>query len=267
MSKYTTEVRFICEYNAGLTLSKGYQSVNEILSQSYSAIFDFDFPIYDEAYRPVLCQKILKHYYTREIGEETVGLWKLRLDARLNEIMPYYNQLYSSAMLQFDPLYDTDLTRTSNRTGESEKQGTHNDTEGREGGANTITNDDVTTTNQGTDGNTQWNVFSDTPQGALTRVDNETYLTDARKITDSGNFSNNGTENRDVTENRTYDEDVTRAGTYGETVNTTDEYLERLQGKSSGTSYSKLLEEYRKTLLNIDMMIINDLQDLFMNIW
>ena len=110
MSKYTTEVRFICETFAGLTESEGYSSINTILEQARSHIFDFEYPIFDETYRGVLEKKILKHYYTREIATETVGLWKHFLDMKLNEIMPYYNQLYSSELLQFNPFYDVDLT-------------------------------------------------------------------------------------------------------------------------------------------------------------
>ncbi len=53
------------------------------------------YPIFDEDYRNELQKKILLKYYTREICEETFGLWKLRLNSKMNEIMPYYNQLYS----------------------------------------------------------------------------------------------------------------------------------------------------------------------------
>lgn len=118
MSKYTTEVRFICESEAGYTESKGFNSIDEILTIAAPKIFNFDFPIFDENYRLPLEKKILRHYYTREISEETVGLWKLRLQDRLCMIMPYYNKLYESELLQFNPLYDVDLTRT--HTGESE---------------------------------------------------------------------------------------------------------------------------------------------------
>ena len=45
------------------------------------------------------------------------------------------------------------------------------------------------------------------------------------------------------------------------------DYLETVKGKVGGENYSSLLEQYRKTFLNIDMMIIDELSDLFMNIW
>ena len=111
MSKYTTEVRFICENSAGLSESEGADNVDSILDKCWNKVFNFDFPIFDENYRQILCRKILKHYYTREIAHETVGRWKLALNAKLNEIMPYYNQLYKSELLEFNPFYDVDLTR------------------------------------------------------------------------------------------------------------------------------------------------------------
>ena len=60
MSKYTTEVRFICETFSGLDESKGCFNINEIIEQSRSKIFNFDYPIFDEKYRGVLETKILK---------------------------------------------------------------------------------------------------------------------------------------------------------------------------------------------------------------
>lgn len=107
MSNFTTEVRFICESLNGVS-SEGYSGLENILNVAAPLVFDFDFPIYDESYRLVLEKKILRHYYTREIAEETVGLWKLRLDARMNDIMPYYNQLYESTLIKYNPLYNVD---------------------------------------------------------------------------------------------------------------------------------------------------------------
>ena len=227
MSKYTTQVRFICEVNAGKNKEGTYSNIDEILEESWNKIFDFNFPIFDESYRKLLCIKILKHYYTREIGEETVGLWKLRLNSRMNEIMPYYNKLYTAWVTEFNPLYDTNLTRehTLDRTGKT-------------GGKQ----------NSKTESNaTSRNLYSETPQGSLQNVDNETYLTNARKVIDNDN----------IIGDNTYEQDV----------KTTDKYIETVMGKSSGVSYSKMLTEYKEALLNIDLMVINELNNLFMMIW
>lgn len=120
MAKYTTEVRTICEHFAGLDESVGFNDIDEVVSKSYDKIFT-DFPIFDEAYRQPLCTKILKHYYTREIGAESFGLWKLMLNRRMCEIMPYYNKLYNSELITIDPLknYKGGFNRTLNKTGSS----------------------------------------------------------------------------------------------------------------------------------------------------
>ena len=223
MSKYTTEVRYICETFSGLDESKGCFNINEIVQQSRSKIFSFDYPIFDETYRGIIETKILKHYYTREIGLETVGLWLHKLDVKMNEIMPYYNQLYKSCLLEFNPFYNTDFT-------------TKRDIKTNEKGNS---KDETNTTTK------EWELYSDTPQGSITNLENETYLTNATKNTGDGNTLNKGETN----------------------VDNVQDYLETVKGKVGGENYSSLLEQYRKTFLNIDMMIIDELSDLFMNIW
>ena len=55
MSKYTTEVRYICEVYSGLTESVGYDKIDEVLNGSWNKVFDFDFPMFDDNYRKALC--------------------------------------------------------------------------------------------------------------------------------------------------------------------------------------------------------------------
>lgn len=243
MSKYTTEVRFICETYAGMTESQGYGKVAEIIEAARPKVFNFDYPIFDESYRKTLETKILKHYYTREIGFETVGLWQLKLDTLLNEVMPYFNQRYKSETLEFNPLYDFDVTRDHTNT--KEEQGSTNAT-----GQNTSSSTDT-----GMQSGERKNKFSDTPQGALTNVENGTYLTTAE-------VDNTETNTSGSTES-------TSNGTTSSTsnINSTEDFVEHVKGKQGGTSYSKMLQEYRQTMLNIDMEVIESLSGLFMLLW
>lgn len=246
MSKYTTEVRFICETFAGLKKSEGQASVNAILENCVDKIFDFDFPIFDEAYRKNLEKKILKHYYTREIGEETFGLWKLRLDTRLNEIMPYYNQLYKSELLVYNPLYTYNLTRKGNRKG----------TNGENLNTNNTSNGNTQSSTQANQNGTNYDLYSDTPQGALNGVDQETYLTTARKTMENGaqTTTNNLTSND------------SSASTQVRDANSTEDYLEEITGYQ-GANASEMILKYRETFLNIDKLVIDELEDLFMQLW
>lgn len=395
MSKYTTEVRFLCESLTGHTESVGFNETDSVITAAAPIIFSFNFPIFDPDYKLPLEKKILRHYYTREISEETYGLWKLRLEDRMNVIMPYYNQLYQSALLTFNPFYDVDLTtehagnengvvnsegydnrnREFNRNNESNenidevvnkngnnyekgseiktKEGdndnvkiingdttlTHTGTvDENENKSHNISNTGNENTNENTNkNNTQWDLFSDTPQGGIngltvpnssapsTDLENNLYLSTARKITDNGNTNanrNSNTDNIEVGEesgqnNKTYNEsnnenrnenennissfsensenrkdnesgfeefninnigrNSSETGDENENINSnrgdskvstsTEEYLQRVSGKSGGMTYSAMLMEYRETFINIDEMIIEELSDLFFGLW
>ena len=262
MSKYTTELRFICENYAGLTESQGGNKINEIISKALPKIFDFDYPIFDEKYRTELETKIVRHYYTREICCETVGRWKLFLEDKLNLIMPYYNQLYKSALLEIDPLITTKMS--TNRT--INKNNSDNLTSNTSGTIDvtniTDTTGNVTTSSNGSSSST--NKESDTPQGGISGLVTDNYLTNAsiNNATDSVSSTVGTTDKKvdDNSESRKENKTESRTGTEGEN------YVETLQG-NNGISQSDLLLKFRETFLNIDNMLINELNDLFFSLW
>ena len=110
-------------------------------------------------------------------------------------------------------------------------------------------------------------------------MDNLTYLTNYRKIGENNNVTDTGeqttTGNADVT---THDETNSNTKTNsqtetdstetasGETTNSGN-YTKTIKGKNTGTSYSELITAYRETFLNIDMMIIEELEELFLQIY
>jgi len=317
MSKYTTEVRFICESYAGLDESVDYDHVEEVIENSYKKIFKInEIPMFNgetEAHRAGLFKKILLHYYTREIGYETVGLWKLKLNQKLIEIMPYYNQLYESELIQFDPLKNTDVTKThEGEYNDDEKVDNIRDTEGHRGTHTEQTSDtteDTTlrhskTTTQGNDVRTNdilsqgdsWQLFSDTPQGGLNgiteasgvdSVGNNSYLTNATRILTTPDEQSVTQTHGNIVETYNADgdkadqvaghasvetqvtENTTGKTTDDNTKNTkgTDEYEDKDIGKVGTETYSEMLEKFRKTFLNIDMMVIKELEPLFIGLW
>lgn len=279
MSKYTTEVRFICESKSGLEVSGGSSDVDNIIANSWNKIFTSKAPFFDEEYRSILCQKILKHYYLREICCETVGIWTLWMNTRLEEIMPYYNQLYDSAKIEFNPMHDVDLTRKHERNveGTSKEDGTRTDntTSKRTLTGNRDTDSTGSGTRNTTSGSdeTKRDLYSDTPQGAITGLENENYLTNARKITDNvngtGNEETNTTENTGTNYSETEDTTGKVDGITSNTgsSNTTEDYLETIVGKQGTESFSSLLNKFRETFLNIDMQVIEEFSDLFFGLW
>lgn len=195
MSKYTTELRYLIQSGFDLGLN--------------------DYPIFEESYRSKLNEKILNHYYMREIGFETAGLFKRYLNVKMNEIMPYYNQLYLSAQIEFDPLE----TYSTNEQYERETTG------------------DNTSQDEGENKSLQ----NDTPMGSLQDPFSENYATTSQKTNATNTTKLNSSEN--------------------------EKYSRKLSGKNDSKSNSQLLMEYRQSFLNIDMLIIEELDVLFMQLW
>lgn len=329
----------MCRTIAGAKYCAEYPSVKQIITKARPSVFDFSYPIYNEEYRETLETKILRHYYMQEIGMETVGQWKLKLEDKLTLIMPYYNQLYESAALKVEPFNDVDYRRETENTATGNESAQNNSATATNGTTVVSGNnvDDVThtgndnkairynetadmsksgsSTNTGEEKrndtknatikntNNEQKRFSDTPQGGLTGIQNNKYLTtaeinditdsktdieeDTTKATSSGESKSTETGK----DTRTHAEENTTTNTYTDkrsatsnqnTTNTnsieahttasgehstTEKFIEHVYGKTNNKSYASLLMELRDTYINIDLMIIDELQDLFMSVW
>lgn len=189
--------------------------------------FDFkmdSYPIFDENYRNTLNQNILYHYYESEIGFETAPLFRFYLNQKLNEIMPYYNELYKVQK----KLIDENLLLNN-----------VNLTEQLIGSNTTKTSSTSQSSNNGK------NLFQDTPQGQIsqTDIDDQTWATN-------------------LTLNKNEIEDESSA-----TGNGTNEYLKTIIGNNGGKFNIDVLNDIKNNLMNIDLLIINELNDLFMGIF
>lgn len=231
MSKYTTELRWIVENGYDLQLN--------------------EYPIFDENYRQKLNQKIINHYYFREIGFETVGLFRFYLKQTMNEIMPYYNQLYESALLEIDPLNTINFTETLTRT----KIG--NDT--KNFNENTTINSNGDSNSNSTKSTNFKDVESDTPQGMLSigNIEGELYASYARISKNEDTTNSTAHQETTDTQKRKNDEKINREDN--------ENYTRTEIGNRE--SQSELLMKYRQTFLNIDMQVINELNDLFMGLY
>ena len=233
MSRYTIELRYLIEGNYDLGLK--------------------DYPIFDESYREQLNNKIIQHYYFREIGFETEALFKNRLNQKMNEIMPYYNQMYESSKLKIDPLSTIDLEEVFSRKSKTTGEGTSS-TSGT--GNNTNNFNSTDTTDYG-----KISKFSDVAQAQTTpnEILNDKYLTSATVDDGQDKNTNTGT-NTSQTESTT-------SGTSTDERNLDEDTTLTRKGNNGTASESELLNMYRETFLNIDMMIIDDLDELFLGIW
>lgn len=203
--------------------------------------------------RQELNTKILNYYRFREIGFETVGRFLFELKTALEEIMPRYNQLFYSADQDYNPIYNVDYIRNTQR----------NKSDTNIGSNSSSTN----TTTSGTDSSSSTdyskNVKSDTPQNQL-RIPNEgidtvSYASEA----DWGKNSNSTSGNSSTTGNSQTNESNSLIGNEKEGI------VETTKGNFGVTSAQDLIMKYRETIINIEQLIINDprIKELFMLIY
>lgn len=195
--------------------------------------------------RAELNNKILSYYRFREIGFETVGRFLFELETALKEIMPYYNQLFYSADQDFNPIYNVDYIRNTQR----------NKSDTNIGSQSSTTNASAT----GTSTDNAKNVTSDTPQNQLSitneQIDQVDYASEASWAKNSSSSSDTSSSSSNASNSVIGNEK--------------EGIVETTKGNFGVTSAQDLIIKYRETLLNIEQLIINDkrIQELFMMIY
>ena len=164
LSKYTMTIKDIVNsYYDGTSLS-----VDDKLEDVREFIFDFNYPVLDEATKKRIEVAILKHYYYREIAFETIGEFKIKLNDRLNLIMGRYNAMYQKQDLSLSPYINSYL----NESGDS------------------ISTSGVN--------NENWVTTSDTPNGILNDLKEGKYSSLATYTTNEDDTNNSSNYRRNV---------------------------------------------------------------------
>lgn len=291
MAVYTTELRNVIR--VAETQAHGSYTEFEYTDATWRALGLDAYPIYDESHRDRLNSMICDHFYMREIGAETVSLFRLFLRRTMNEIMPYYNDLYRSAELIVDPLREIDVVTThdweenevSSLTSDQSTQSSANDkttdtldqtVSTDETVSRTRTDTSVGTVKVDQDGSSN-SIYSDTPMSMVqddggTLIEGGSYATSATfdKSTNDSTTTNDLTNSSDGNDKTsgTVDTDSKRDTTSTRSdssqTNRTDSGKNDTSGNrtenESGhrSSQSSLVMEYRRAIINVDQMILED---------
>lgn len=284
MSKYTTQLRYICEELAGLTESS--EDIEAVIEAAQPKIFDFTYPFFTDNselisehpeltnYKTDLEKKIISHYYLQEIGCETYGIFKHFLKNKMREIIPYYNQLYISELLDYNPLTNNDgyemfnKSLTGNNQTDSEENGqstSQTETSGTKNGTQSTTSSETTSETANS-----IDKYSDTPQAHVSTI-SDGYLTNIREVSGTTNGTKTGEGDTTSEETTTGSSETTATtsstGQVSGTHSETETSNRHIYGKHGGTDYADLVLKYRQTFINIDNLIIEELSDLFFKLW
>ena len=191
--------------------------------------FDYDFYADSDIIKSKFEQKFIDEYYFHEIGQETVARFQHRLRTRLNKIMPYYKQLYDTELAAKDInfLLNKDLTETFERVVTGESSSIN----------------DLTVSDQGETNNKESNIENG---NASLELENGS-LTNVSKTSLSNNTNSNNTSRDNTNQN-----EITTL---------------KSQGNIGITSSAELLDKWRSVIINIDQMIIDACDDLFMQVY
>ena len=131
MSKYTMELRELftpIKFNPPLFSRedvegwfKDYELTDYLTPEQIEVITDAGIWNKDK-----LAKKIINHYYMREIGQETIGLFEHYAKVTMDEIMEEYLPIIYSSSINYDPLVNVDYTETFSRTANIDSEGNSN---------------------------------------------------------------------------------------------------------------------------------------------
>ena len=186
-----------------------------------------DYDFYLEENKKNFEKKFFDKYFDREIYCKNPFVFRRALLGKLNLIMPYYKQLYQTE------LESKNINFLLNK---DLKEEFIRDIENRAEGSATSTG---TTTGDST------NIFSDTPEGQVSNIEK---------------FMSNGTINKV--------NDSTETNNVSNSTGKTKEKTSFLsQGNIGVTSSAELLDKWRSVIINIDDLILNELEGLFLDIY
>ena len=252
MARYTVELRTIMSDSVAGPLLQDALATYPLYASANPNVADI-IPT-----REVLNTKLLNHYKYREIGFETVGRFLDELQITMNEIMPYYNQMFHTVEIMAElpsPFDNVDViekykeTRTS--TGKTMDSGTV---------SSSASDESETTSNVNSNSK---NANSDMPQGNIA-VNNIDSVTRAKEVNWTKNTSNDtaSTSGRSSTE-------TTNTGETNTEGSETVEHEYTKTGNQGVNTYAHDMNEFRTSIIDVTMQIIEDkrIAELFMMVY
>lgn len=165
MARYTLNLSEICEQLTGLNFNDlsglPFDRIDDIAVSAIPKLFSDRIDVLDNGGdMQDLYRRIIEHYWEYEVCTYTPSDFILRLNRKLNDIMPYYNQRYESTKLEFPVFEDVNYSThdddqyENNDTYKQDTNETHTGTDttnygkwgddhisDRESGTSTLTNE------------------------------------------------------------------------------------------------------------------------------
>ena len=236
--------------------------------------------------REELNKKLLNHYKYREIGFETVGRFLDELEITMDEIMPYYNEMFKSIEIMADlenPFDNVDMTETYEETTQNSSESSGNSSSSQESSAENASNASQSSsdTQSANSSNTLENEekstrkHSDTPTNNLSDINQ--YMSDYTvedktgdqtatqdSSSESSSESSSNTSGTSSSQSSTSDNTTSEASSEG-----SRSYTHHRKGNQGVNTYAHDMNEFRTSIIDTVDSILHDqrLNELFMLVW
>ena len=247
--------------------------IRQMIDNPLIGLFTFDYDFYSdnpkdkEAFEKLFIQ----WYYFREIGFETPERFKLKLQAKLNVIMHYYRQL---AMTEWDKVRSVEEMMTSKNLKETteHKQSIEGSNESESNASSSSHQSDNTNQSSTSSGSStsssstndkQSNLADGVAQASLTSG----YLTSVSESTNNSDatISSNDTNNVTNASQGTAEQNGKTSGSNKQEL--TESITFSSVGDIGIQTPAYAITEWRKVLININQLIIEECNDLFMKLY
>ena len=249
------------------------------LLQTDFELFDFDYHFDDANMKEEIENAIVDYFFFYEIGEHSPDRFKHNFRVKFLSAIEYYNKLYNTTLLEYDPLINYTMTEALERLGNTKANTTALSTDQQQTDHTDTT--DAQTNSSGTSGATD-----STEQTVDSTETGQTNQSDYPQDTFSGDYSSETSENDFVKQQTTTStgeqtgenttETTSKTDGISQTVNAgtheseqqsqtdnTESYEKTIEGMT-GRTYQELIQLERDSILRIKAMIIQELKPCFM---
>lgn len=265
--------------------------LRKLLQMNNFELFDFPYQFDDNNFKAQIEQAVIDYYYNYEIGTETPAEFKRRFQAKWLSFIDYYNLLYNTTLLTYNPLINykltealdqltatnnlQDTTATTSSNGTTTQEGT--DVLEQTTSTDSTRTDNLTantTTSSEGSGNEKTSDYPQQPIAGGDYLEGEktstTSSSGTNNTTNTGTQKNVGTGTNDSTttsDNTSVSEDSTNTtGTLTNNGTANTSYEKTIEGLT-GTSYQELIAKERQNLIRLIPMIISELKPLFILVY
>ena len=253
-----------------------------LIETYHTDIFDFDYAFYSDNVneKKAFEELFINHFYYHEIGCETYSRWHHLLKAKLQLIMPYYEQLYQTEwkrvgkdMMNSKDLTETTIhTLTSNQLGTQAQQGSSESSSQSNGSGIETSESNAKSSGSGESSNHSTDLESALENG-VPQVHLETDLTRKAQSDSTSTTSTNATTQSDL--NATSSSQASSSNHATNESSLTNQQQNQLEEKTTFNSKGDIgiqtpayaIKEWRKVIINLNQMIIEDLSSLFIQIY